>query len=961
MARARAIETRLEKLLPSLDEYFSCGFLTREETVEVSRKRTHWEYRLVAKPLLLLDVRGAISYELGLENRLREYCIAGNLVLKHRWAIVERVESIYRIGLKHLRNPKEKESIRQELVLFLKKFERHGKLSNLYGELMVTHPRRSDIWIEAAEWQGITQRNADNARAIVQQALLTMSSEPDVWACALRIELDFVRRLLQGLLAEHRAEVRAKQEAENGHAVAGAVEGENSSTFVDNSVIAPRLRAENEAMGSVLLDLVLVKTVVEESLESSASGPVLVERLLDTACAYAFSRNVVIQLLQSALRKMMHIMFEGVQAPTVAGVTGATESLTAVQRQKMESRWLTYQAVDLLCTRYLSVEDHLTNQSPVMVTDTLTYLAKGGQVEGRQGHGTGSVVHPEEKRRAAVMSLVSLLFFSVTPITRISSLIPFMQTNSTTDRASSPFSILRRSISSILRRLAAFDDAGVSEICGQLLRIQDCQDSAALKLPTVVQTLLHMKKLSTKTAEEMVEAPKKWASLLLAEMEESAACHPPPRARQRRETAEGGSDSVSLKAERPLILWSVGELEPYLLPKDREVLRRRGEGSAQVDAAPLSAEEVDRLLVWWKEEETQLREKSFSTASEIAASRMRRRKSVFELLRKHGLIAVPLSASSSKTGVHHHEVQKGLEALLMRGVISRLVSEKPVPISFWRVFSALETVTEEALHPAHAPQEGSSSSTSSSDEDQDRDDGGRKTNGKGQAGAGRSASSAHFTSYAAAGLHFLAGVPYSSLDRASEIEWVDGVISLLRCRTVTLFDQQQPTREAVVERLRGATLAGAEDWIDKVEELLAVAQRCQPLPRQAHTQYVIPYVEGIAMYRAGRGSAQKVTEAVSVGRMTHESLLSLYGFTKNPESFIPLLFDGVSFKRTKSEGRTLKASQEAVQQANAQDWIAYVQFERQVAKDLARSSAVVERARRFALSPQTLMVKLSSL
>ncbi|KAG8347672.1 hypothetical protein TRVL_01487 [Trypanosoma vivax] len=299
MARSSAIETRLEKLLPSMEEYFTCGFLTREELHNVARQRAHWEYRLVAKPLLLLDVQNAVQYELGLEEKLRKYCTATKLVFRHRWAIVERIESIYRIGLRHIKDVDEWNVLRRELVQFLKEQNRHSSLSTLYGELMLRYPTRSELWVEAALYEGVEAGNSDNARALLQQAILTAGAQPEVWNAAVMVELHFVDRLLSKLLEEQK-----REEEEGG--------GERKQ----KRDVVKELRAESAGLAEVVVDLALVKAVMEEALESPAFGPTLLKLLVGSVACFCYARHILEVLVMSAAKMMLLCLSNGASGGT---------------------------------------------------------------------------------------------------------------------------------------------------------------------------------------------------------------------------------------------------------------------------------------------------------------------------------------------------------------------------------------------------------------------------------------------------------------------------------------------------------------------------------------------------------------------------------------------------------------------------------------------------------------------
>jgi hypothetical protein len=1056
MARARAIETRLEKLVPALDEYYSSGFLTREETLEVSRQRTHWEYRLVAKPLLLLDVRGAITYELGLERRLREYCNYTKLNLQHRWDIVERIEGIYKIGLKHLKNNAEHESLRQEYVLFLKQFQRNGSLSNLYGELMVTYPRRSDIWVEAAEWQCTSQHNTDNARAILQQALLTMSSEVTVWACALRVELQFVQRLLDGLLAEHREEARkarkkasevvAQKEEEEDEADGGRNAAPARGPAVEpTSVIAPKLRAENASMGQVLLDLALAKAVVEEAFDSPASGAPLMEQLLSTAGAFAFSQEVMQVIVSTATHKLIEACFA---ADTPAGRDVGALSIASQQQQlRVRVQWRHRRSIDTVFAAYLSLEDALVNRYATAIVDTATYLSDGGSDavanarqrqpaakctgENEEGDyarlGMSSFANPptEERHRAAVKALVTIIAFALLPASTVAAL-PAVTVRDAAD-STQHFVVVRQALTDILRRLAGDGAAeGVSKVCAALLlgsfatsesndninsnnqkaataRKHDKRKGAAtlLDVAEVAKWILRVSKLDKATQQACIEEPKVRTKRLAEEIASAESAAPPPTSRMRKEASS--SSATTTTGSAPLLSWSVMQLGRFLRAEDRDVLCTSDSSmrslpsssslspTASVKTLPLTAEDVERFIVWWKEEEAQLQHAPIVSASEVAASQARRRMAVVDLLKRHGLTPTTVCSNSGnicaeskkrKTSQEHTraadtDTWAATKAILLNRTTAlqyRLGATKTdrgepfVPLSMWRIFSALETMlgpfnpnAPNLASDNNTKKTGRSSSSSNSNcgsDDSDEDDD--------STAVAAAAGAAQLSSFAAAGLHFLSGASSSTLDRQQEWVRLEGVTSLLRCRLVSWLGRRVCTRDAVAEVLRDSTREAAEDWIADLQGLLVVAQRCQPLPRYAQTHCVLPFLEGVAVYRSlSVDDVAKVHGAVQAAREAHEALLRLYGVSKHPESYLPLVYDGTPAKvllaGDAATATTGKASTTAVQQANTEDWAAYVLFERTVSKDLLKAKTVVERGRRSALSPQQFMVKLNAM
>jgi hypothetical protein len=319
MSRSRAIDTRLEKLVPSVEELMVAGVFTRAEVKEINRKRTDCEYRLVAKPLLLLDVRLSIALEKGIEDKIAEYCAASKVVLKHRWAVQERIEQIYKIGLKHLHHPDEYESLRKEFVAFLTKHKRAASLSQHYADLVIKNPLKAPFWVEAALWQSEIGE-IDNARTSVQHAISLLPNSDEVYACALTIELQFAGKLFTAMVKEHQERVEA----------AKANSGPPAGNMLD------RLRNENASLAVVALDLGLCRLVVNDSLsKDGAATPTLVLRLYDTAMRYPFAKDLASFILREGIHQRL--------IPAIRNGAGKLEE------RRWESKWFTAESSKVIC------------------------------------------------------------------------------------------------------------------------------------------------------------------------------------------------------------------------------------------------------------------------------------------------------------------------------------------------------------------------------------------------------------------------------------------------------------------------------------------------------------------------------------------------------------------------------------------------------------------------------------
>ena len=293
MARARAIDTRLEKLVPSMEEYFIAGIFTKDELRAVAKERTRHEYKIVAKPLLLLDVEQAIQYELNLERRLREYCAATSVNLKHRWVVQDRVTHIYKIGMKHLKDPQERETIRKNFVSTMRKFDRKAALSNHYATYVTKFPNRSDLWSEAALWE-VDIGNTDAARTIIQHALEHFSDKSvPLWVCSLSIEMRFLSSVMAAMLHDL-AERQAK-----------APESAIVPTAYEAAAAADA--AGGGALLGIVFDEALAKLVIDGAVASPAFGSELFAELVRVASTYHFSRNVLEHLVTVGVPQLLSL------------------------------------------------------------------------------------------------------------------------------------------------------------------------------------------------------------------------------------------------------------------------------------------------------------------------------------------------------------------------------------------------------------------------------------------------------------------------------------------------------------------------------------------------------------------------------------------------------------------------------------------------------------------------------
>jgi tetratricopeptide (TPR) repeat protein len=240
-ARSRAIEARLERMVPAMEEFFIAGIVTGEEKASIARARLNHEYKLVARPLLLLDVQNALHFEMELERSIERFAASGNkLKLKHRWSVLDRIESLYRIAIPRL-SEAEKAALEADYLRFLERHDRQSTLSRYVAEQVAKFPEVEKYWLLASKCERATG-NFDHARATIQRAVQKFPRSGDVWSEALEVELEFANQAL----------TRIQKDSAN--------EGRKAEVLMQ----------ENAALASILLNLELCQAVIDAGLNGPA-------------------------------------------------------------------------------------------------------------------------------------------------------------------------------------------------------------------------------------------------------------------------------------------------------------------------------------------------------------------------------------------------------------------------------------------------------------------------------------------------------------------------------------------------------------------------------------------------------------------------------------------------------------------------------------------------------------------
>lgn len=913
MSRSRAIDTRLEKLIPSLEEYIVAGVYTAAEVKQITRHRTDVEYRLVARPLLIIDVRQAIDFELAIENKIVEYCARSKVVLKHRWVVLERIEQIYKIGLKHLKNPQENEALRQQFVAFLKKFRRVSTLSQHYAEIVVKHPLHAPYWVEAALWENEVGE-IDNARTTIQHAMKLLPASEDIYICALSIELEFATKLIAAIVAEQQERTEKQQSTSGGQSVK-----EDPLT---------RLESENAAMYNVVSNLALCKVVVDEALSrDDAATPSLVLRLHRTAMSYPFARDLSRYVLEASVAKRLF-----------AAATHPPVTIHAA-KQPWELKWQTNDAANVLTTlvkhdlvilsttfgkrlcvtvpQYIRESCHLVRRRQMSKADQIVAALKAAL-----GCATTLLYddrHPQLRliRSANKASLTNALQREIVHLILMRE-VPTQpaakKAAAPSDDAQLPFILSdsqRKQLGEIVVRFAApktnpqpfrdclgkieealFGQRGADEVSAWMEACFNISDSLLSAFGTSLVDVVEDTGSNTAAACMAWSAP---LALQLVTVDEFAAIAAASAVHSPQSAGSG----------------------------------RKASRTASADCSGLSD-----TITWLYA--------ALKTSPETVGAQLLSYLASIELV------------ENGVSSVSHVERTSPL-----------MQNAAALPLDLWRAFFVAELASPTRVSPSAKPS--LSDSSSSDDEDAPTPRKRRRTE---PAHAGASL----FTeSFGVLGIRLLGQQIFARLDASAAISRCNGLLQLtLKVAKHVVFGSVAClswSRDVLCARLLALSSDRADLVISDMKKLLVLVEQYSPTPRQVLSAIFAPFAEAVYMYSQEPGkkvcdaSGAAVTSSFLLRDATnvHEKILALYAQRvgskhADRQPAVNFVFHESDMQLCSSETPMDVVS---TSDLNTLDWCTYINFVRTVVKDLRATQKLNARAQKDCLDPRRLLAALA--
>ncbi|XP_054716676.1 U3 small nucleolar RNA-associated protein 6 homolog [Uloborus diversus] len=221
---AELVHLRLEAALPELEEMERIGLFARNEIRQIIKKRERYEYKLRKRMKRKEDYLQYIDFEvnlLALIEKRRDRLLCDSKKKEIDYSISRRINSLFKIAISKF---PEDEKLYLDQIQFCKKRKMHETISSLYTKLLRVHSQNPKLWVMAAKWEMEESHSPDNARTLLQRAVLMLPNSDLLWREYFRMELMYVGH---GELIHKRREVlnvhHMKDSEENDAVLSGQV------------------------------------------------------------------------------------------------------------------------------------------------------------------------------------------------------------------------------------------------------------------------------------------------------------------------------------------------------------------------------------------------------------------------------------------------------------------------------------------------------------------------------------------------------------------------------------------------------------------------------------------------------------------------------------------------------------------------------------------------------------------
>ncbi|TID29517.1 hypothetical protein CANINC_001912 [Pichia inconspicua] len=204
----------LEKSIPELEDLEKKGLFTRKELNMIVRRRTDFEHRIAGRGSKPADFLAYVKFEKNVD-RLRKKRVERLKDAIDRtpsvssWAIPRRILYIFQRGTNKFPSSME---LWAGYLKYARKQESVKVVYDVYSKLLSLQPRNVDVWLSGAKWEFEYNKNVKGARALFKRCLRFNIEEQRVWLEFIKLELNYLSKLLARRKLLQLVSERAQQE-----------------------------------------------------------------------------------------------------------------------------------------------------------------------------------------------------------------------------------------------------------------------------------------------------------------------------------------------------------------------------------------------------------------------------------------------------------------------------------------------------------------------------------------------------------------------------------------------------------------------------------------------------------------------------------------------------------------------------------------------------------------------------
>ncbi|KFM62805.1 U3 small nucleolar RNA-associated protein 6-like protein, partial [Stegodyphus mimosarum] len=169
---AELVQLRLEYEVPELEEMKRVGLFSLSEIRKIVKRREAFEYKLRRSKKRKEDFLQYIKFEMSLlmlVSKKRERLMIESKKKEIDNAIAQKINRLFKRALSYF---PEDEKLWLDQIQYCIKMKWHDSINALYTRMLQVHSRSPELWVMAAKWEIEDNNSPDNARKLLQRAVL---------------------------------------------------------------------------------------------------------------------------------------------------------------------------------------------------------------------------------------------------------------------------------------------------------------------------------------------------------------------------------------------------------------------------------------------------------------------------------------------------------------------------------------------------------------------------------------------------------------------------------------------------------------------------------------------------------------------------------------------------------------------------------------------------------------------